>query len=56
VRPDSTDLGVVERTTIAQVMRDCRGNKSRAAQRLGLSRMQLYSRLRKYGLEQPALA
>jgi transcriptional regulator with GAF, ATPase, and Fis domain len=49
----ATDLGAVERETIVQVMRECRGNKSKAAKRLGLSRTQLYVRLRKYGLEQP---
>jgi DNA-binding NtrC family response regulator len=50
----TTDLNAVERETIAQVMTECRGNKSKAAKRLGLSRTQLYVRLRKYGLEQPA--
>jgi transcriptional regulator of acetoin/glycerol metabolism len=45
---------VVERHTIADVMRDCRWNKSRAAERLGLSRTQLYGRLRKHGLEDAA--
>jgi transcriptional regulator with GAF, ATPase, and Fis domain len=48
----TTDLNTVERDTIVQVMRDCRWNKSRAAKRLGLSRTQLYVRLRKYDLEQ----
>jgi transcriptional regulator with PAS, ATPase and Fis domain len=52
----TTDLGAVERGTIAQVMRDCRWNKSKAAKRLGLSRTQLYVRLRKYDLEQPPAA
>jgi Nif-specific regulatory protein len=47
----TTDLGVVERETIEQVMRDSRGNKSRAARRLGLTRTQLYVRLRKHHLE-----
>jgi transcriptional regulator with PAS, ATPase and Fis domain len=53
--PDAhtTDLNIVERETIAQVMQDCRWNKSKAARRLGLSRTQLYVRLRKYDLEQP---
>jgi transcriptional regulator with PAS, ATPase and Fis domain len=51
-----TDLNTVERDTIQQVMRDCRGNKSRAAKRLGLSRTQLYVRLRRFGLEQPSPA
>ncbi|HEX9367062.1 MAG TPA: sigma 54-interacting transcriptional regulator [Vicinamibacterales bacterium] len=47
-----TDLNVVERQTIEAVMRECRGNKSKAAKRLGLSRTQLYGRLRKYDLDQ----
>jgi transcriptional regulator with GAF, ATPase, and Fis domain len=50
----TTDLNAVERDTIEQVMRECHGNKSKAASRLGLSRTQLYVRLRKYGLGQPA--
>ena len=33
------------------MLRECRGNKTRAAKRLGLSRTQLYLRLQKYGLE-----
>jgi transcriptional regulator with PAS, ATPase and Fis domain len=49
----TTDLSSIERDTIGQVLRDCRGNKSRAAHRLGLSRTQLYVRLRKYDLDQP---
>jgi DNA-binding NtrC family response regulator len=50
-----TDLRAVERETIEQVMRDCAWNKSRAARRLGLSRTQLYVRLRKYDLEVPPM-
>jgi transcriptional regulator with PAS, ATPase and Fis domain len=49
----TTNLNTVERDTIAQVLQECRWNKSKAAQRLGLSRTQLYVRLRKYELEQP---
>jgi two-component system response regulator HydG len=52
----TTDLNVVERHTIEQVMRECRWNKSKAAKSLGLSRTQLYVRLRKYDLDQPAAA
>jgi transcriptional regulator with GAF, ATPase, and Fis domain len=48
----TTDLNTVERETIETVMRECRGNKSKAAKRLGLSRTQLYGRLRKYDLDQ----
>ncbi|PYQ73258.1 MAG: sigma-54-dependent Fis family transcriptional regulator [Acidobacteria bacterium] len=50
----TTNLPLVERDTIEQVMRDCGWNKSKAAKRLGLSRTQLYVRLRRYELEQPA--
>ncbi len=49
----STDLGTIERETIAQVLRECRWNRTRAATRLGLTRTQLYLRLQKYGLEKP---
>ena len=38
----------LERTTIAKVLQDCRGNKTKAARRLGLSRTQLHGRVRKY--------
>jgi DNA-binding NtrC family response regulator len=55
-RNDTTDLGVVERTMIAKVLQECRGNKTKAARRLGLSRTQLHLRIRKYGLEQAAAA
>jgi DNA-binding NtrC family response regulator len=56
LRNDTTDLRVVERTTIAKVLHDCRGNKTRAAQRLGLSRTQLHLRTRKHRLEEGASA
>jgi transcriptional regulator with PAS, ATPase and Fis domain len=48
---DSTELHVIERRTIERVMRETNGNKVHASRRLGISRMQLYIRLRKYGLE-----
>jgi transcriptional regulator with GAF, ATPase, and Fis domain len=53
---DTTDLGTVERTTIAKVLQECRWNKSDAARRLGLSRTQLYVRMRRYHLEEAAIA
>jgi DNA-binding NtrC family response regulator len=46
----STDLSVVERDMISRVLRECDGNKSQSARRLGLTRTQLYHRLDKYGL------
>jgi DNA-binding NtrC family response regulator len=53
---DTTDLGTMQRETIAKVLRDCRWNKSDAARRLGLSRTQLYVRMRRYHLEEAATA
>jgi transcriptional regulator with PAS, ATPase and Fis domain len=48
---DSTDLEAIERRAIERVMRDVEGNKVKASRQLGITRMQLYTRLRKYGLE-----
>jgi transcriptional regulator with GAF, ATPase, and Fis domain len=45
-----SDLGVLERQKIEQVLRETDWNKAKAARRLGLSRTQLYVRLRKHGL------
>ena len=45
----SPHLSEVERRTIEQVLQESAGNKSKAARRLGITRTQLYSRLRKYG-------
>jgi two-component system, NtrC family, response regulator len=47
----TTDLETLEKTAVEQAMRDAGGNKVRAAKQLGISRMQLYGRLRKYGFE-----
>jgi transcriptional regulator with PAS, ATPase and Fis domain len=47
----STDLSVLEQQAIAQAMREVDGNKVRAAKKLGISRTQLYCRLRKYGFQ-----
>jgi two-component system response regulator HydG len=43
-------LSDVERRAIEQVLHESDGNKSKAARRLGVTRTQLYNRLRKYGL------
>ena len=48
------NLDAIQRRTIARVLDQVRGNKSQAAKRLGLTRNQLYERLRKYKLETPA--
>jgi len=55
-RQDTTDLSVVERTTITKVLHECSGNKTKAARRLGLSRTQLHLRIRKHRLEAAAIA
>jgi two-component system response regulator HydG len=44
-------LSDVERQTIEQVLSESEGNKSKAARRLGITRTQLYCRLRKHGLD-----
>jgi transcriptional regulator with PAS, ATPase and Fis domain len=41
----------VERSLIEKALKAARFNKSKAAKQLGLSRAQLYVRLKKYGLE-----
>jgi sigma-54 dependent transcriptional regulator, acetoin dehydrogenase operon transcriptional activator AcoR len=46
----TTDLNAVERDMIIQALAECAGNKSKAAARLGISRTQLYVRLRRYKL------
>jgi DNA-binding NtrC family response regulator len=49
--PSPHDLGAIERQTIEHALRQTDWNKSKAARRLGLTRTQLYVRLRRYGLE-----
>jgi transcriptional regulator with PAS, ATPase and Fis domain len=48
---DTTELEVLERRAIERVMREVEGNKAKASRQLGITRMQLYVRLRKYGIE-----
>src|SRR5258705_7828067 len=52
-QPD-VNLDALQRRTIVRVLDQGPGNKSQAAKRLGLTRSQLYERLRKYHLEPPA--
>jgi len=47
----ASDLQSIERTMIEEALRTARFNKSKAAKALGMTRQQLYLRLRKYGLE-----
>ncbi|HEV3214819.1 MAG TPA: sigma 54-interacting transcriptional regulator [Vicinamibacterales bacterium] len=49
-----TDLHALERHAIERVMRETHGNKAEAARRLGITRIQLYTRLRKLGLLTPS--
>jgi two-component system response regulator HydG len=43
-------LSDLERRAIEEVLSESEGNKSKAARRLGITRTQLYGRLRKYTL------
>ena len=45
------DLGTMERAMIEQALQNAKFNKSKAAAALGLTRAQLYVRMRKHGLE-----
>jgi DNA-binding NtrC family response regulator len=47
----AADLQSMERTMIEQALEKARFNKSKAAKALGLTRHQLYVRMRKYGFE-----
>jgi transcriptional regulator with GAF, ATPase, and Fis domain len=48
--PGGVDLEAVEKGFVEKALGQTKGNKSRAARLLGLTRAQLYSRLEKYGL------
>ena len=50
VETDSFRLDDVERRTIFRVLEKCRGNHSKAAQMLNISRTTLYAKLKKYGI------
>ena len=49
--PAGGGLQPMERVLIEQALQSARFNKSKAAKVLGLTRQQLYVRLRKYGLD-----
>jgi transcriptional regulator with GAF, ATPase, and Fis domain len=49
--PNGVDIAAVDRDLVEKALRQARGNKSKAARLLGLTRSQLYSRLDKYLLE-----
>ena len=50
--PAGMDLERWERAMIEQALRECEGNQTRAAQRLGISRDTLRYRLKKYGISE----
>jgi two-component system response regulator PilR (NtrC family) len=47
----SDNIHTVEREMIERALQNSRFNKSKAAKTLGLTRQQLYVRMRRYGLE-----
>jgi len=49
--PSPHDLAAMERTAIENALHRTDWNKAKAARLLGLSRTQLYGRLRRYGLD-----
>jgi DNA-binding NtrC family response regulator len=52
----TTDLREAERRAIEKALRETDGNKAKTARRLGLTRTQLYVRIRKYDIEPPVLS
>ena len=52
--PGGVDLSEIERNLVVNALTRARHNKTRAAKLLGLTRAQLYSRIEKYGLRDPA--
>jgi transcriptional regulator with GAF, ATPase, and Fis domain len=48
----SNEMGRIECEMIERALRECSGNKARAARQLGLTRTQLYVRLRRYAIAQ----
>jgi transcriptional regulator with GAF, ATPase, and Fis domain len=51
IPPGGLDLATMDRDLVERALRQTKGNKSKAARLLGLTRSQLYSRLSKYQLE-----
>jgi two-component system, NtrC family, response regulator AtoC len=51
IPPDGVSLDAIERELIQKAMAQARHNKSEAARLLGLARGQLYSRLKRHGLD-----
>jgi DNA-binding NtrC family response regulator len=52
----TSDLPTAERRAIEKALRETDGNKAKTARRLGLTRTQLYVRLRKYDIGTPAIS
>ena len=52
----TADLREAERRAIEKALQETDGNKAKTARRLGLTRTQLYVRLRKYEIDQPAMS
>lgn len=49
-KEESSKLAYVERNAIARILNECRGNYSKAAKMLDISRTTLYAKIKKYGL------
>jgi DNA-binding NtrC family response regulator len=49
--PSGSDLNSMERSMIEQALQNAKFNKSKAAKALGLTRHQLYIRMRKHGFD-----
>ena len=52
----TAELHEAERRAIEKALRETDGNKAKTARRLGLTRTQLYVRLRRYNINEPAVS
>jgi transcriptional regulator with GAF, ATPase, and Fis domain len=52
----TTDLHEAEHRAIEQALRETDGNTAKTARRFGADRTQLYVRIRKYEIDQPAVS
>jgi transcriptional regulator of acetoin/glycerol metabolism len=49
--PGSVELELVERRHIERVLREANGNRSEAARKLGIDRVTLYRKMKRYRVE-----